>query len=172
MPLSYLFWNSGVDTLDYDDTKRHHLALAAPRDRCRVSQNFIDIGEPMKARHNLAIGLIAMALSTIGFAQAPASASTAQSGSSATPLADQSLAAKKAARAANRMLAKQVQQTIFKTKGLDDTEIAVFAKAGTGTVTLAGSLADESQEHIATKAARSVPGVKSVTSMLVVREGS
>ncbi len=87
-----------------------------------------------------------------------------------TVVASSSHASKKILRAANRQFSKKVRQEIFKTKGLAGTEIVVFGIAATGQVTLAGFIDDQQQENQAMMAAEKVPGVKSVTSKLMVRE--
>jgi osmotically-inducible protein OsmY len=63
-----------------------------------------------------------------------------------------------------------VKQTLYKTKGLEESDIAVFSKAKTGQVMLAGFVRSEDQDHIATAAAGKVQGVTSVTSKLTVQE--
>jgi osmotically-inducible protein OsmY len=83
---------------------------------------------------------------------------------------DQVPSTKKTERAANRFLAKRVKQILYKTKGLDDSDIAVFAKAKTGQVTLAGFISSEDQDQIAQAAAGKVHGVASVKSTLSLRE--
>ena len=77
---------------------------------------------------------------------------------------------KKAEHAANRNFARRVRQTLNKTKGLEDSDIVVFAMAKTGQVTLAGFIQTEDQDQIATAAAGKVQGVTSVTSKLTLQE--
>jgi hyperosmotically inducible protein len=112
------------------------------------------------------IGVAAAALlSTVAYAQAPASSPDADAAAPA-----QAPLTKKAVRQANRAFAKRVQQAIYKTKGLQDSDIVVFAKANTGQVTLAGFIETEDQDRIAQAAAAKVQGVTSVTSKLTLQE--
>ena len=69
------------------------------------------------------IGVAAAALlSTVAYAQAPASSPDADAAAPA-----QAPLTKKAVRQANRAFARRVQQAIYKTKGLADADIVVFA---------------------------------------------
>jgi hyperosmotically inducible protein len=112
------------------------------------------------------IGVAAAALlSTVAYAQTPASSPDADAAAPA-----QAPLTKKAVRQANRAFAKRVQQAIYKTKGLQDSDIVVFAKANTGQVTLAGFIETEDQDRIAQAAAAKVQGVTSVTSKLTLQE--
>ncbi|WP_321787809.1 BON domain-containing protein [Paraburkholderia sp. J94] len=76
----------------------------------------------------------------------------------------------KADRAANKALAKKVREAIYATKALNDTDIAVFAKARTGKVVLAGTILDQSQDQIAQDTASKVAGVQTVASKLMTYE--
>jgi hyperosmotically inducible protein len=106
------------------------------------------------------IGVAAAALlSTVAYAQTPASSPDADAAAPA-----QAPLTKKAVRQANRAFARRVQQAIYKTKGLADADIVVFAKANTGQVTLAGFIETEDQDRLAQAAAAKVQGVTSVTS--------
>ncbi|BEU27482.1 BON domain-containing protein [Paraburkholderia sp. 22B1P] len=118
----------------------------------------------MKLR--LAVLLVATATSvtSVAFAQTPAI------GTSGAAAKTQIRAEMKAEKTANRALAKKVQEALFKTKGLSDSDIAVFAKAKTGKVILAGMIVESDQEQIAEEAAAKVSGVQSVTSKLTVYE--
>jgi len=110
------------------------------------------------------IGVAAAALlSTVAYAQTPASSPDADAAAPA-----QAPLTKKAVRQANRAFARRVQQAIYKTKGLAD--IVVFAKANTGQVTLAGFIETEDQDRLAQAAAAKVQGVTSVTSKLTLQE--
>jgi hyperosmotically inducible protein len=112
------------------------------------------------------IGVAAAALlSTVAYAQTPASSPDADAAAPA-----QAPLTKKAVRQANRAFAKRVQQAIYKTKGLQDSDIVVFAKANTGQVTLAGFIETEDQDRLAQAAAAKVQGVTSVTSKLTLQE--
>lgn len=119
---------------------------------------------------NLLVGIAASALlSSVSYAQTSASDSTSQD-SATNAAADQMPSTKKAEHAANRNFARRVRQTLNKTKGLEDSDIVVFAMAKTGQVTLAGFIQTEDQDHIATAAAGKVQGVTSVTSKLTLQE--
>jgi hyperosmotically inducible protein len=112
------------------------------------------------------IGVAAAALlSTVAYAQTPASIPDADAAAPA-----QAPLTKKAVRQANRAFARRVQQAIYKTKGLADADIVVFAKANTGQVTLAGFIETEDQDRLAQAAAAKVQGVTSVTSKLTLQE--
>ena len=115
---------------------------------------------------NLVVGIAASALlSSVGYAQTSASDSATNAAA-----ADQMPSTKKADHAANRNFARRVRQTLNKTKGLEDSDIVVFAMAKTGQVTLAGFIQTEDQDQIATAAAGKVQGVTSVTSKLTLQE--
>ncbi|MGF7137458.1 hyperosmotically inducible protein [Paraburkholderia sp. EB58] len=109
-------------------------------------------------------------LSAVVYAQTPATNSMSQNQATDAATTNQVPLTKKAERAANRAFAKRIQQTIYKTKGLDGADIVVFAKANTGRVTLAGSIQSEDQNRIATDVAAKVQGVTSVTSKLTLQE--
>jgi hyperosmotically inducible periplasmic protein len=115
---------------------------------------------------NTVTGIAAMILLTAGVhAQTSSSDATA-----AAPAASPAPSSHSSDRATNRAFARRVQKAIFRTKGLEDTEIVVFAKAKTGDVTLAGFIVSEDQDQLAQDAAKKVPGVKSVTSKLTLQE--
>ncbi|RQS62933.1 BON domain-containing protein [Burkholderia sp. Bp8963] len=71
-------------------------------------------------------------------------------------------------RAANRELAKRVQTTLNKQKGLMSTDVHAIARSGT--ITLVGMVPDQAQIDLAGKVAESVPGVTSVKNNLTVEE--
>jgi hyperosmotically inducible periplasmic protein len=71
-------------------------------------------------------------------------------------------------RAANRQLAKRVQTTLYKQKGLDTSDVHAVARSGK--ITLVGMVPDQAQIDLAGKAAESVPGVSSVKNNLTVDE--
>jgi hyperosmotically inducible periplasmic protein len=123
----------------------------------------------MKIANKVLCGAMVFSLSAVAYAQTPTAAPspgvTAES-SATTP----SPASKKVMRAENKALAKRVEQVLRRTKGLDQSDIVAFAMAGTGEVILAGVITDEGQDRIATDAAAKVPGVRSVTSKLTLRE--
>jgi osmotically-inducible protein OsmY len=121
----------------------------------------------MTLRYNVITGALAVLLSSAVLAQY-ATAATATTDDTAALTKDQARAEMRADRAANHALAKKVRDTFYKTKELNDTDIAVFAKARTGKVILAGTILDESQDQIAQEAASKVPGVQSVSSKLTM----
>ncbi|QVN15241.1 MULTISPECIES: BON domain-containing protein [unclassified Burkholderia] len=112
------------------------------------------------------------AIVVAGFVALSPLAGHAQSAAPTAP-AEQAAAsprvAKKAERATDRAFAKKVRQAIVRAPGVGNAQVTVFAKAKTGDVTLAGKIADESQDRAAVDAARQVPGVTSVKSKLQLR---
>jgi osmotically-inducible protein OsmY len=72
----------------------------------------------------------------------------------------------KSVREANRRLAKSVRTAMAKAKGIDMTQLFVYAKGGV--VTLSGSVPKSNQVDRAGEIARSVPGVSSVDNRLSV----
>jgi osmotically-inducible protein OsmY len=75
---------------------------------------------------------------------------------------------KKAMRAQNRQLAKNVRHALTKTKNLTASAITVLAKGGV--VTLDGTVPTDDQIQLAADAASRVTGVNSVKNNLIVRE--
>ncbi|WP_244096543.1 BON domain-containing protein, partial [Burkholderia vietnamiensis] len=73
-----------------------------------------------------------------------------------------------AIRAANKDLAKRVQKTLYKQKGLESTDVHAVARSGK--ITLVGMAPDQAQIDLAGKVAESVPGVTSVKNNLTVDE--
>jgi osmotically-inducible protein OsmY len=71
-------------------------------------------------------------------------------------------------RAANMQLAKRVQTTLYKQKGLESTDVHAVARGGT--ITLVGMAPDQAQIDLAEKVAASVSGVTSVKNNLTVDE--
>ncbi|HTR05435.1 MAG TPA: BON domain-containing protein [Paraburkholderia sp.] len=128
----------------------------------------------MKIRYKVACCVLAASLSTLALAQTPAPTDSAQSADGAPMTTAQIHAERKAERVENKALSKRVQQAIYKTKGLEDAEIAVFATARTGQVILAGMIIDEDQGKLASDVAAKVPGVTSVSNRLslVTRGGN
>jgi hyperosmotically inducible periplasmic protein len=102
----------------------------------------------------LAFGL-AMALSMGAYAQASATDQAAS-----TSARDQ--------KSANRKLQRDVLKVLAKTRGLVSTAITV--RANDGDVTLEGAVPEESQMTLASRAAESVQGVKSVKNMLTLSQ--
>jgi hyperosmotically inducible periplasmic protein len=123
----------------------------------------------MRTTYKTVLWAFAGWLSTVALAQEPASNASAQNGATVASEASQPGVSNKAARAANRLFARRVHQALNKTKELEGADIAVFANARTGAVILGGFIDNQDQEHIATEAAGKVPGVKSVTSKIVLR---
>ncbi|MBR8091601.1 BON domain-containing protein [Burkholderia cenocepacia] len=120
----------------------------------------------MKSRFAIVVaGFVALS-PLAGHAQSAAPTAPAEQAASA---AASPRAAKKAERAADRAFAKKVRQAIARAPGVCNAQVTVFAKAKTGDVTLAGQIADESQDRAAVDAARQVPGVTSVKSKLQLR---
>ena len=108
-----------------------------------------------------AAGALLMAVTIFGHAQG----GTPDAGS-AVP-ASVSGTSKKAVRAENRRLQKDVLRNLSKTKELNTSNIVVVARSGV--VTLGGSVPEASQVELAVAAARGVGGVAEVKSNLVVR---
>jgi hyperosmotically inducible periplasmic protein len=123
----------------------------------------------MRTTFKAALWALAGWHSTVALAQGPTSSPAAQNGATVASEASQPGVSKKATRAANRAFAKKVHQALTKTKGLEGTDIAVFANARIGEVVLGGFIDRQEQEHIATDAASKVPGVTSVTSKITLR---
>jgi hyperosmotically inducible periplasmic protein len=123
----------------------------------------------MKIHRLLLLIPVVALLGTPAFAQTTAPVSASQSLATTAP-SSQATSTKKAERLANRALAKRVRQTLYKTKGLDDADIVVFANAKSGQITLAGFVLTEDQDHIASAAVSKVQGVTSVTSKLTLQE--
>lgn len=72
---------------------------------------------------------------------------------------------KKEARQENHLLVKNVRHSLYRTKGLDASDITVFAR--NGAVTLVGTAADQGQIDLAGRRAAGVSGVVSVKNQLV-----
>lgn len=122
----------------------------------------------MKLRHLVVSSGLAIAVAA--FAYTPAfAADTAAAASDSTAATSKPAPTKKSVRAANRAFSKTVHKAIFKTKGLEQSTIAVFGDAKTGHVTLSGQIESQDQERIAVNAAKKVPGVTSVSSKLTLR---
>ncbi|WP_321867211.1 BON domain-containing protein [Paraburkholderia tropica] len=121
-------------------------------------------GDAMTLRSTLLAAAAAALLSSAAFAQ------TAANADAPALTKEQIRAQMKADHAANVALAKKVRQAIYSTKALNDTDIAVFAKARTGKVVLAGTILDESQDQIAQDTASKVAGVQTVASKLMTYE--
>ncbi|NUY01451.1 BON domain-containing protein [Paraburkholderia youngii] len=81
---------------------------------------------------------------------------------------DSAKSQKKAQRAADRALSKQVRSALTKTKGLETINITVLARRGT--VSLIGYVPDNEQVQLAGDTAGHVAGVTSVANNLVPGE--
>jgi hyperosmotically inducible periplasmic protein len=75
---------------------------------------------------------------------------------------------KKALRMENRQTARDVRKAMTAVKGLQSDKIVVIVKGNT--VTLAGTVPEESQIDLAEKAAKSVPKAQTVANDLTVKE--
>jgi len=135
-----------------------------------TSFNLTITGEYMNLRIRMVGMAVTALLTSISYGQTPATISTSQNSTAHAVATAQVPLTKKAARAANRDFAKRVQKIIYKTQGLNGSDIVVFATANTGQVTLSGSVLSEDQNHIATVAAGRVQGVTSVKSLLTLQE--
>lgn len=124
----------------------------------------------MNFNYRTMCGALVVLFASAAIAQTPASEVASQGAAAPPATKAQRHAEKKATKVANRALSKKVQRALNQTKGLNNTEITVFATASTGQVVLAGTIADEQQEQIATHVAQGVPGVKSVSSRLTLHE--
>jgi osmotically-inducible protein OsmY len=113
---------------------------------------------------------MAAVVAAFSYAQAFAAESANAAPAATAATSPQAGTTKKSIRAANRAFSRKVQKVLVKTKGLDDTSIAVFGTAATGHVTLAGQIASQDQDGLAVDAAKKVEGVTSVSSKLTVRE--
>ncbi|RQU87741.1 BON domain-containing protein [Burkholderia cenocepacia] len=123
----------------------------------------------MKSRFAIVVaGFVALS-PLAGHAQSAAPTAPAAPAEQAASAAASPRAAKKAERAVDRAFAKKVRQAIVRAPGVGNAQVTVFAKAKTGDVTLAGQIADESQDRAAVDAARQVLGVTSVKSKLQLR---
>jgi hyperosmotically inducible periplasmic protein len=111
-----------------------------------------------------AIKMIGGALIVVASLNAYAQSSDAMAASGAMSAAAPSA---KSTKAANRALQRSVRKTLSRTKGLSVDNITVRARSGA--VTLEGSVPDQPQIDIATKAAQGVAGVTSVSNALTIR---
>jgi hyperosmotically inducible periplasmic protein len=121
----------------------------------------------MKITNKVLCGAMVISLWAVVYAQTPTATSSMPDETSGMTHLPPS---KKAIRSQNKALARQVEHVLRRTKGLEDSDIVAFAMAQTGEVILAGVISEQSEESIATEAAAKVPGVKSVTSKLTMRE--
>jgi hyperosmotically inducible periplasmic protein len=115
----------------------------------------------MNSLKNIAVACMTVA-SLFGSACASAQSGTNVTGSSAKET-------KKAVRAQNRLLAKNVQNALHHNKNLTSGGISVLAR--NGAVTLGGNVPSEDQIQVAGDTASRVAGVTSVNNNILVREG-
>jgi hyperosmotically inducible periplasmic protein len=109
-----------------------------------------------------AMGVFIIAVAATGHAQGSGTAEV-----SSTVPASTGNASRKALRAENHRLQKEVLRNLAKTKGLDASNIIVVARSGV--VTLAGSVPEANEAELAAAIARGVAGVTDVKSNLTVR---
>ena len=117
-----------------------------------------------KMRAIVRFGLVAALSAAI--APLAAFAQDGNNGAAVASAAAGSASSAKSIRAANRKLAKNVRTAMAKAKGIDMTQLFVYAKAGA--ITLSGSVPKSDQVDRAGEIARSVPGVSSVDNRLSV----
>ncbi|MGF6773793.1 hyperosmotically inducible protein [Paraburkholderia sp. GAS199] len=123
----------------------------------------------MQLRQLVLGGALAIAVTALAYTPAFAADAAAAASDTTAATTQQAAPTKKTVRASNRAFSKTVQRAIFKTKGLEETSIAVFGNAKTGHVTLAGQIESQDQEGVAIGAAKKVQGVTSVSSKLTLR---
>jgi hyperosmotically inducible periplasmic protein len=126
-------------------------------------------GTDMMTIQKLLFGCVALLCSSMIYAQSAASSSGAV-GQAGTASVSQPGAGKKAVRAANRQFSTAIEHAIYKDQNVEDVDIVAFGNVATGKVILSGFISDPSQEQTAINAARKVPGVTSVKSVLTLRE--
>lgn len=116
-------------------------------------------------RHVAAAMIALSALSAAAQESQGGAASTPDAVSAASAVASASGSeSRKATKAADRKLRKQVAGVLARTKRLDSSRLLIFAKSGV--VTLSGEVADAEQAALAVSAAQRVPGVGEVRNRL------
>jgi osmotically-inducible protein OsmY len=115
----------------------------------------------------LAFGALAVVASTLLDARLATAATQDKTVASNAATVHES---KKMQRAADRELARRIHKQLVEAKGLQNTDITVFAMADSGKVILSGIIADASQDQLAADTASKVQGVTSVSSKLTIRE--
>ncbi|WP_260435577.1 BON domain-containing protein [Burkholderia cepacia] len=116
-------------------------------------------------RHVAAAMIALSALSAAAQESQGGAASTPDAVSAASAVASASGSeSRKATKAADRKLRKQVAGVLARTKRLDASRLLIFAKSGV--VTLSGEVADAEQAALAVSAAQRVPGVGEVRNRL------
>ncbi|WP_175945416.1 BON domain-containing protein [Caballeronia sp. BCC1704] len=91
----------------------------------------------------------------------------AQPASDVSASAESASAPRQKDKAADRALRKDVIRSLTRTKGLNTARITVRVK--NGVVMLQGSVADQSEIDVATRAAATTPGVASVKNSLTIQ---
>jgi hyperosmotically inducible protein len=117
-------------------------------------------------RLKLAGSALLVTLSVHAYAQSSASQTASGPTAAAKAQYQESKSQYKAAKAANRALAKKVRDTLVKDTGVNATNMTV--RAHDGAIVLQGSVPEQSQSDRATEVAKSVAGVKSVKNALSV----
>jgi hyperosmotically inducible protein len=122
----------------------------------------------MKTTHRLKLAgsVLLVTLSAHVYAQSAASEPASGPTAAAKAQYQESKSQYKAAKAANRALAKKVRNALVKDMGVNAN--AVTVRAHDGAVVLQGSVPEASQSDRATEVAKGVAGVKSVKNALSV----
>ena len=115
-------------------------------------------------KSTISILIAAGVLVTLGTFEARAQ--PADSGSAPQALAASNASSAMTAKEANRALRKQVVRALTHTKGLQSSAITV--RVNGGAVALEGTVPEQSQMDLATRAAQGVPGVTSVKNSLTL----
>ncbi|MFM0627590.1 BON domain-containing protein [Paraburkholderia xenovorans] len=139
-----------------------HLTRELLGESRQVSNIFNKVKSKMRAI--VRFGLVAALSAAV--APLAASAQDDNNGTAVASAAAGSASSAKSIRAANRKLAKNVRTAMAKAKGIDMTQLFVYAKGGA--ITLSGSVPKSDQVDRAGEIARSVPGVSSVDNRLSV----
>ena len=105
--------------------------------------------------------MVAGALVLLSFVCAHAQPGDVAASSGASPVSNA-----KQVHAADKALQKNVRRALAKTKGLEVINITVHAR--NGDVVLEGSVPEQSEIDLATRAAQGVPGVNSVKNALII----
>ncbi len=110
---------------------------------------------------NMTRNMVAGALVLLSFVGAHAQTGHATAPRGASPASNA-----KQMRAADRALQRSVRRALAKTKGLNVINITVRAR--NGDVVLEGSVPEQLEIDLATRAAQGVPGVNSVKNALII----
>jgi hyperosmotically inducible protein len=136
------------------------------RERLDESTQFSNISNIVKSKMRAIVQIGWVTALSFAIAPLPASAQDGNSEAVVASAAAGSAPSAKSIKAANRKLAKNVRTAMAKAKGIDMTQLFVYAKGGT--ITLSGSVPKSDQVERAGAIARSVPGVSSVDNRLSV----